>query len=72
MFGNARRPKGFRVIPAGDRLMTIRRVWSDVRGEGLSTATAQDAYKVPLWSNGSVDGAETRRLKGAMADQPAP
>jgi N-methylhydantoinase B len=72
------RPKGFQVIPTGDRLMLYmpggggmgpavarepEKVARDVRDGLVSAANARDIYRVVVNADGSVDFAETSRLR---------
>jgi N-methylhydantoinase B len=76
--GVTMRPKGFQVIPTGDRLMLYmpggggmgpavarepEKVARDVRDGLVSAANARDIYRVVVNADGSVDFAETSRLR---------
>ena len=76
--GKKMRPKGFQIIPNGDRLVlhmpggggmgpaTERdpaHVVRDVRDGMVSVAVARDVYKVAVNDDGSIDTEETRRLR---------
>jgi N-methylhydantoinase B len=76
--GTGLRPKGFQVIPAGDRLMlhmpggggmgdpTMRdpaKVACDVRDGVVSVQAARDTYKVACSPGGMVDTDATQRLR---------
>jgi len=76
--GRVLRPKGFQVIPDGDRLIlelpggggmgepALRdpaRVARDVRDGLVSVADARAVYKVALLSDGSIDVAATAALR---------
>jgi N-methylhydantoinase B len=76
--GVTMRPKGFQVIPTGDRLMLYmpggggmgpavarepEKVARDVRDGLVSAANARDIYRVVVNADGSVDFAETSRQR---------
>jgi N-methylhydantoinase B len=76
--GKKMRPKGFQIIPNGDRLVLHMpggggigpaperepaRVARDVRDGVVSAALARDVYKVAVNADGSVDTEETGRLR---------
>ena len=76
--GKKMRPKGFQVIPNGDRLLLhmpggggmgppaerdVARVARDVRDGLVSVAMAREVYKVAVALDGTVDEEGTRRLR---------
>jgi N-methylhydantoinase B len=82
--GKKMRPKGFQVIPDGDRLVLhmpggggmgpphereAARVARDVRDGLVSAAVARDVYRVAVTGDGIVDGSETRRLRADAGKQ---
>jgi N-methylhydantoinase B len=77
--GKKMRPKGFQVIPNGDRLLLhmpggggmgppsereVALVARDVRDGLVSDAAAREFYRVAVLAEGTVDEPETRRLRG--------
>ena len=78
--GKTLRPKGFQIIPDGDRLMlhmaggggmgdparrSVDAVARDVRDGIVSVANAKDIYAVVVTGEGIVDATATARLRGA-------
>jgi N-methylhydantoinase B len=76
--GKKMRPKGFQVIPNGDRLLLhmpggggmgppserdVARVVRDVRDGLVSVGSARDFYKVAVSPEGTFDELETRMLR---------